>query len=107
MLAWHDAPFDLRRVRWYRTCEDALAAGSDRLPSPPAKAQAEPKKLSARFRGGTRCELRHRGKYWVIAAATLGRLVLRKDFCALDLEHAKRSAETFFGQPVDGWKEEY
>lgn len=55
--------------------------------------------------GETPITLRHIGGRWLMWAGT-GRGKRRKDFASPFADHARRTAEFWYGAPVDGWQGE-
>jgi len=107
MEAWHEAPFDLRIARWFRTEEEALnAAGVCTKESGANKGGKvkSPPTWSARFAGGIRVELRFEdGSRWVLWADRYGKLERCRDSATPYLAHAKRIAVHWFGDPITPW----
>lgn len=104
--AWREMPFDLARAHWYRSRDEALAAvGGAPCPKPP-KPKPEVNATCARFPGGVGVELRQEGKSrWLMWVTRNGKRQRRRDFASPFLEHARRTAEHWYGVPVGGWEE--
>jgi hypothetical protein len=101
-LAWREFPFDLRGVHWYRTADDAAGVFS----APPAEdARTEIRALVAHFAEGIDVELWRQSKRWLMWVTQRGKRNRRKDFASPYLEHAQRTAEEWYGKPLDGWHE--
>jgi hypothetical protein len=106
MPAWRDAVFDLRIARWYPTQAEALRFATGLVEAPAAHLK-EPERCAAEFPRNVRVELRRESpSRWSMYASNGGRANKRKDFASPFLEHAKRTAELWYGEPIDGWKEE-
>jgi hypothetical protein len=89
-------------VRWYKSRRDVLVNES---------AESEDKSISetltaACFRGNVRVEMRRSGanRWYIWVGVGLGRLIRRTDSATPFLEHARRTAEHWYGEPIDGWK---
>lgn len=118
LAAWRQRPVDLRLARWFASCEDVLAAACGRPTAEEKKAaeeaaarvdqerrEAKTKVHSARFAGGIGVELRINGSSrWSMWLSNGGRLTGRKDFASPSLDHAKATAEHWYGSPTDGWQ---
>jgi hypothetical protein len=100
LSAWRRAPCDLRLAEWYRTEQEAVAKYA---PSAPPSA-SEPTDCIASFAGGVQVELRreNRSRYlmWELRG---GRRTRRTDFSSPFLDHAKRTAACWYGEPVEDW----
>jgi len=102
LAAWRERPFDPAHVRWYKSRRDVLVNET---------AESEDKSISETltstwFRGGVRVEIRRSGsnRWYIWAAVGAGRLMKRTDSATPHLEHGRRTAEHWFGKPIDGWK---
>src|SRR4051794_36017626 len=75
---------------------------SPRLPPPEPDLSA----CIARFSSGVEIELhRESGTRWLMWEVRFGRRSRRKDFASPSMEHAKLTAQSWYGQLVDGWRE--
>jgi hypothetical protein len=99
--AWRQAPVDLRLAEWYRTEQDAIDKYSPHPPEP----QAEPLDCVASFVGGLQVELhRENRSRWLMWEVRDGRKTRRRDFASPYLDHAKRTAAFWYGEPVEDWQ---
>jgi hypothetical protein len=65
----------------------------------------EPANLEAVFRNGIKVRLRfEQNSRWCMWISG-GKFSRRKDFVTPYLDHAKRTAEHWYGAPIDGWHE--
>jgi hypothetical protein len=97
--AWRRTPCDLRSAEWYPS-EDAAIAKYAPLSAPELTA------CVATFPRGVQIELRHEsGNRWLMWEVCGLRRVSRADFSSPYLDHAKRAAELWYGQPVTDWQE--
>lgn len=100
---WRRSPFDLRLVEWYRTEQDAIAKYAPKPVSPPAP---EPSACIATFAGGVQIELRRESpSRWEMSEIRHGRRKRRTDFASPCLDHAKRTAIYWYGEPQGDWQE--
>jgi hypothetical protein len=103
IAAWRAAPFDLRLARWFDSREAAASCGEGRVDAPAESAPA-PTLWSARFPGGVQVELRlEQGGRWLMWVVREGVVERRKDFASPYAEHAKRTAEQWFGALLTSW----
>jgi hypothetical protein len=103
LAAWKDCPFDLRLANWFRTCDEAIQYAGGRSEAPSEK-PPESKVWSAAFAGGVQVELRHQqGGRWLMWVAQNDKLERQKGFATPYVEHAKMTAEHWYGAPVGGW----
>ena len=101
--AWREKPFDLTLTRWYprrpRRWRQVTA-----VEAPPPK--PEDRRTCAVFAGGVQVTLRlEANSRWLMWVEHYGTRRRRKDFASPSLDHARRSAEHFYGVPVSGWCE--
>jgi hypothetical protein len=102
MAAWGRTPFDLRYVRWFRTEQEALDAYR---PKPPVPPEPEPVACIADFSAGIQVELRTDGGHrWLMWELRDGGRIRRKDFASPFLDHAKRTAAHWLGEPTSDWR---
>jgi hypothetical protein len=100
MKAWRELPFDLRAARWYRTKPEALGAAETSQSAAP-----DIDCWKAEFADGVRLELRRQGRArWFMWTLDSARWVRRKDFASPHLDHAKRTAEDWYGEAVRDWE---
>jgi hypothetical protein len=96
---WRRTPCDLRAAEWYRSEEEALAKYAYQPPAP------EPDAFAAKFSGGVRVELRRESSDRWLMLVKGSRPERTKDFATPFLDHAKRTAVLWFGEPIEGWTE--
>lgn len=101
--AWRRTPSDLHAARWFRSEQDAVEWVQPKpLPLPPPP--PEPPFCNAVFPGGIEIELRREnGCRWLMWETRYGKKTRRKDFASPSLEHAKSTAEHWYGVPLSGW----
>jgi hypothetical protein len=101
--AWRRSPFDLRLTRWYRSEQEAIDQYRPKPPAPPAP---EPKACAADFGGGVRIEIVKDGSRWLMWEMRGGRARRRTDFASPFLDHARRTAVHWYGEPLSEWQEQ-
>lgn len=103
LSAWRGRPFDLARVRWYGSPEKALKVGIEK-PDHSEHHEAEDNRTCATFPGGIHVAIRRQGNSrWLMWVERHGIERRRKDFASPYLDHARRSAEHFYGIPAGVW----
>jgi hypothetical protein len=102
LAAWRRTPVDLRLARWFRTEEEAI---DEYRPRAPAALAPEPSACIAEFSGGVHVELRRESSSrWLMWEVKDGRRKRRPDFASPYLDHAKRTAAHWYGEPVSAWE---
>jgi hypothetical protein len=97
--AWRRSPCDMRLAEWYRTEEEAVAKYAPRPPIAP-----EPSTCIGNFAGGVQIELSREGpSRWTMWEVRYGKRKRRTDFASPWLDHAKRTAVYWYGEPIGGW----
>lgn len=102
LAAWKECGFDLRVTNWFRSREEATSYAEGRI-DVSVEAPAASNTWSAVFSGGVQVELRSEHGRWLMWFAQDGKTERRRDFSSPSVEHAKRTAEHWFGTPVKGW----
>jgi hypothetical protein len=62
---------------------------------------------AARFAGSVEVELCRDGKSqtrWMMWVTRLGKRTRRRDFATPFLDHGRRTAESWYGDPIGGWR---
>jgi hypothetical protein len=102
LAAWREDPFDLRLAHWFQT--EAEAIGQYTAPEPPPQPASQSPAWVATFAGPVEIELRRNGPVrWLMFETRDGKRIRRKDFASPHLDHAKRCAQFFLGDPLHGW----
>jgi hypothetical protein len=102
VAAWQECPFDLTRVSWYRLPKpEAIGVSKNETPPPAGPGEHD---TCATFPGGIRVQLRAQAKSrWLMWDTSNGRLARRTDFATPYLDHGRRTAEVWYGKPLNGW----
>jgi hypothetical protein len=103
LTAWRRTPCDLRLTRWFCTEEEAIDEYRTKASAVPAPG---PSACIAQFAGDVLVELRRESSSrWLRWETKGGRRTRRTDFASPYLDHAKRTAAHWYGEPVGDWQE--
>jgi hypothetical protein len=102
LAAWRPTPCDLRDARWFRSEQEAI---DHCLPPPPPPPEPEPTACTASFADGVEVELRRENRSrWLMWVTKDGYRTRRTDFNTPFFDHARRTAEHWYGVPLNGWQ---
>ena len=107
LAAWNQRPFDLSNARWYDTPQNARMYAEGRSLEPPPVGPDDQPGDVAEFADNRRAQIRRSrpGCFQVWLSPSPGKRFTRvKNSACVSLNQARRTAEHWYGPPVDGWR---